>query len=312
MSKISEAQQILAALGMPKAQQNEMAALTLLALCGVKPEDSWSLATRRSLTVTKGIMSFIATEYGRTYAPNTRETVRRQVIHQFEQGRIIDKNPDNPLIPDNSKNTHYALSEAALAVIKTYGTPIWDEAVATFKANYGSLKISYEKKRQSFGIPVTLPDGSTLMLSPGKHNQLQSRVIEQFAPQFASGSVLLYLGDTANKNLFMQTEQLNDLGISVTEHGKLPDIMLYLASQNWLYLIEVFTSHGPMTPKRLFELNEMLHNCTAGAIFVTAFQSFDEFRKQMRNIAWETEVWVAEEPEHLIHFNGDRFLGPRT
>ncbi|MFS2517149.1 MULTISPECIES: BsuBI/PstI family type II restriction endonuclease [Parabacteroides] len=31
----------------------------------------------------------------------------------------------------------------------------------------------------------------------------------------------------------------------------------------------------------------------------------------MADIAWETEVWIAENPGHMIHFNGDRFIGPR-
>ncbi len=165
--------------------------------------------------------------------------------------------------------------------------------------------------REAAGIALTLADGSVLLLSPGEHNQLQSLVIEQFVPHFASGAVLLYLGDTADKDLFVATEQLASLGIVVTEHDKLPDIILYLPAQNWLYLIEVVTSHGPMTPKRMVELNEMLADSTAGKVFVTAFLSFADFRKHMRSIAWETEVWIAEAPEHLIHFNGDRFLGPR-
>jgi type II restriction enzyme len=311
MPEISDAQKILAALGMPSAQQNEIAALTLLALCNLKPNDSWQSAQRQSTTVSKGIMAFIHDEYGRAYAPNTRETFRRQVLHQFVQGRIADYNPDNPSLPTNSPRAHYAISEAALKVIRTYGTDAWNDAVEKFKSTYGSLMALYQSSRQATGIALTLADGSTLILSPGEHNQLQAQVIEQFAPQFASGSILLYLGDTADKDLYVATEQLIKLGIPVTEHDKLPDIILYLPSQNWLYLIEVVTSHGPMTPKRIVELHEMLRNCTAGKIFVTAFPSFTEFRKHMRNIAWETEVWIAEEPEHLIHFNGDRFLGPR-
>lgn len=311
MPEIAEAQVILAALGMPSAQQNEMAALTLLALCGLKPDMAWSSAQRRSLTVTKGIMAFIRDEYGRTYAPNTRETFRRQVLHQFVQGRIADYNPDDPLLPTNSPRAHYALSEAALTVIRAYGTVGWDDAVAHFKNTFGSLVTVYQASRRAAGIEVTLPDGSTLILSPGTHNQLQAQVIEQFAPQFASKAVLLYLGDTADKDLYVATGELISLGIPVTEHDKLPDIILYLPSQHWLYLIEVVTSHGPMTPKRVIELKEMLRDCSAGQIFLSAFPSFAEFRRHMRNIAWETEVWIAEAPEHLIHFNGDRFLGPR-
>lgn len=311
MPEISDARKILAALGMPPAQQNEMAALTLLSLCGLKPEDNWLSAQRQSTTVSKGIMAFVRNEYGRAYAPNTRETFRRQVLHQFVQGRIADYNPDDPSLPTNSPRAHYALSEAALTVIRTYGTDAWNDAVENFKNTFGSLMTLYQSSRQAGGIVLTLPDGSTLILSPGEHNQLQAQVIEQFAPQFASGAVLLYLGDTADKDLYVATQELINLGIPITEHDKLPDIILYLPSQNWLYLIEVVTSHGPMTPKRFVELNELLLNCAAGKIFVTAFPSFTEFRKHMRNIAWETEVWIAEVPEHLIHFNGDRFLGPR-
>jgi type II restriction enzyme len=311
MPEISDAQKILAALGMPLAQQNEMAALTLLALCGLKSNDNWQSAGRKSTTISKGIMASIHNDYGKLYAPNTRETFRRQVLHQFVQGRIVDYNPDNPSLPTNSPKAHYAISEAALNVIRNYGTDSWNDAVEDFKNNYGNLTLLYQSSRQSVDVALTLPDGRVLSLSPGEHNQLQVQVVTQFAPRFASGFILLYLGDTADKDLYMATEQLTKLGISITEHEKLPDIILYLSSQNWLYLIEVVTSHGPMTPKRVIELNNMLRDCTAGKVFITAFPSFTEFRKHTHNIAWETEVWIAETPDHLIHFNGDRFLGPR-
>ncbi|MBK9750876.1 MAG: restriction endonuclease [Anaerolineae bacterium] len=310
MPEIVEAQEILAALGMPSAQHNEMAALTLIALCGLKPEDRWSSAERCSLTVTKGIMNFIRDAYGRAYAPNTRETFRRQVLHQFVQGRIADYNPDAPALPTNSPKAHYAITEAALAVVRTYGIAEWSDALEHFKTTQGSLTTLYAASRQAVGVAVTLPDGSALMLSPGEHNQLQAQVIQLFAPQFASGALLLYLGDTTDKDLYIAAQPLIELGIPVTEHDKLPDIILYLSEKKWLYLIEVVTSHGPMTPKRIVELNAMLKDCSAGKIFVTAFPTFVEFRRHMRNIAWETEVWIAEVPEHLIHFNGDRFLGP--
>ena len=178
MPEISDAQKILAALGMPPAQQNEMAALTLLALCGLKPDDNWLSAQRQSTTVSKGIMTFVRNEYGRAYAPNTRETFRRQVLHQFVQGHIADYNPDNPSLPTNSPKAHYAISEATLKVIRTYGTDAWDDAVEKFKNTYGSLTALYQSSRQATGIALTLPDGGTLILSPGEHNQLQAQVIK--------------------------------------------------------------------------------------------------------------------------------------
>jgi type II restriction enzyme len=310
VSKITEAQEILAALGMPAAQRNEMSALTLLALCGLKPEDDWAFATQKSLTVSKGIMAFIRDHYDRSYAPNTRETFRRQVLHQFVQGKIANYNPDSPALPTNSPKAHYAITTAALAVIRTYSTAQWETSIREFAETQGNLAATYRPPREMLGVPVRLTDGTMLMLSPGEHNQLQAQVIQQFAPQFASGAVLLYLGDTANKDLYVATEQLANLGIPVTEHDKLPDIILHDTLKNWLFLIEVVTSHGPMTPKRVVELNAMLRNCGAGKIFVTAFPTFVEFRKYLKSIAWETEVWIAEVPDHLIHFNGDRFLGP--
>lgn len=311
MAKIEEAREILKSLGLPTAQQNEMSALTLLALCGLRPNDNWSKACRDSLTVTKGIMAFIAQEYGRRYAPNTRETFRRQALHQFVQARIADYNPDSPDLPTNSPRAHYALTKAALKVVRAYGTRRWRAAVNQFISQQGQLLTIYQKNRAGRLVPVRLPDGVKLELSPGKHNELQAAVVEAFAPRFAPGAHLLYLGDTAKKNLFVDIALLSTLGLSISEHDKLPDVVLYDPKRKWLFLIEAVTSHGPMTPKRVVELEKMFADCKAGCVYVSAFLSFTEFRKHSRQIAWETEVWIAEMPDHLIHFNGDRFLGPR-
>jgi hypothetical protein len=311
MAKIEEAQDILKSLGLPRAQQNEMSALTLLALCGLKPEDRWRQARRHGVTVTKGIMSFVAQEYGRQYAPNTRETFRRQVLHQFVQARIADYNPDAPDLPTNSPRAHYSITKAALAVVRAYGTRRWRSAVNQFLSSQGSLLTVYQRNREQRLVPAFLPDGTTLKLSPGKHNQLQAAVLAEFAPRFAPGAHLLYFGDTAKKNLYVNVERLKALDIPITEHDKLPDVVLHDETRQWLFLIEAVTSHGPVTPKRIVELQKMFAGCGAGCIYVSAFPDFAEFRKHLKHIAWETDVWVAEIPDHLIHFNGDRFLGPR-
>ena len=149
------------------------------------------------------------------------------------------------------------------------------------------------------------------MLSPGKHNLVQAAIVEEFASRFVKNSVILYLGDTEQKNLHIDKKKLKSIGIPITEHSKLPDVVIYDESKNWLYLIEAVTSHGPMSPKRIIELEKFLVNCKAGKIYVSAFPDFSEFKKHTKNIAWDTEVWIMEFPEHMIHFNGDRFLGPR-
>lgn len=311
MSKLTEAQEILKTLGLPPAQYNEMAALTFLAICNIKENDSWANATRHSLGVTKGIMIFVNDNYNKTYAPNTRETFRRQVLHQFVQARVVDYNPDEPNLPVNSPKAHYALTKEVLEVVKAYGTKNWKKEVDNFIATVGKLSEVYLKERDLIQIPVQLANGDVIKLSAGKHNEVQAAIVEKFAPRFANGGTLLYLGDTAKKDLFVDEKTLKELGIPIDQHSKLPDVVIYDTTRNWLFLIEAVTSHGPVSPKRIVELEEFLKNCKVGKVYVTAFPDMTEFKKHSNNIAWETEVWLMEVPDHMIHFNGDRFMGPR-
>lgn len=255
-------------------------------------------------------MDYIRGHFEIDYAANTRETFRRQVLHQFIQGRIADYNPFNPDLPTNSPNTHYAITKAALAVAQLYGTRRWKTAVGKFRREHGVLTELYGRDRDIVKVPIRISDGTEYRLSPGKHNEVQKAVIEEFAPRFAPGACLLYLGDTAKKDLFMDKEGLARSRISITDHGKLPDVVLYDDNRDWLFLIEAVTSHGPVTPKRIVELEKILVASTNSAIYVSAFPDFNEFRQHMREIAWETEVWIASAPDHMIHYDGDRFLGP--
>ena len=285
--------------------------MTLIALCGLMPETPWSEAEREARTLTKGIMDYVKKHLGKEYAPNSRERFRRQVLHQFVEARIADYNPLEPTLPTNSPNTHYAITAVALDAVRVFGTAKWDSAVSKFRREQKPQQEDYERQRRHRMVPVLLPDGHVLDLSPGKHNEVQKAIVEEFAPRFAPGSRLLYLGDTAKKNLLMDDKGLAALGIPINEHDKLPDVVLYDERQKWVILIEAVTSHGPMSQKRVTELEVMLGECTVGIVHVSAFPDFTEFKKHMTTIAWETEVWLADTPDHMIHFNGDRFMGPR-
>ena len=310
-SKIKEAKEILKEFGLPPAQRNEMSALTLLALCQIKEKDAWKDARNPSLGVTKGIMGFVNQHFGKTYAPNTRETFRLQVLHQFEQARIVNYNPDDNTLPVNSPKAHYALTPEVLAVLKKYGLRGWKKMLKEWKSLVPSLQTIYAGTRDLDKIPVQLSDGKMLRLSSGLHNIVQAAVIQDFRRRFAKGGVVLYLGDTENKDLYLDKNKLAELGIPINEHSKLPDVVIYDGDKNWLYLIEAVTSHGPVSPKRVLELQELLTKCAAGKIYVTAFPDFITFKKYSPHIAWDTEVWIMEMPDHMIHFNGDRFMGPR-
>ncbi|MCB0211312.1 MAG: N-6 DNA methylase [Anaerolineae bacterium] len=311
MGKIQEAQDVLKSLGLPANQQNEMSALTLLVMAQLSESTPWEEAKRQSVRI-HDILLAMKDLYDRDYAENTRETVRRQVIHQFVQAGLVLRNPDDPRLPTNSPRTHYALSDAALATIRTYQTDNWTQSVQAFNENKGALLELYQKRRQHHRVPLTLANGEEYHLSPGRHNELQVAIIEEFGPRFAPGATLLYLGDTENKMLIFDKPSLEQLGIPTSNHDKLPDILLYDSQRNWLFLIEAVTSHGPVSPKRYVELETMLEQSSVGRIYVSAFLDFATFRGFLSEIAWETEVWLAEMPDHLIHFNGDRFLGPRT
>lgn len=319
MSKIDEAKQILESLGLPKRQQNDRSALTLIALCNLKEEDNWSESKAVSMSVVgnrenakyEGIMRFIAEHYDKHYAENSRETIRRQTLHQFVQAGIVIHNPDNPYLATNSKDNHYRISPEALRVLKSFHTNTWDNEIKYFKENIGLLREKYDKRREMLKIPIRLQDGTELTFSPGKHNELQIAIYKEFAPRFAPGSVLLYIGDTAKKNLYMNKTELEKLGIPIDEHSKLPDVVIFDKKKNWLFLIEAVTSHGPVSPKRVLEMEEFLKNCHAVKIYVSSFPDFKEFKKYSSEIAWETEVWLSEIPNHMIHFNGDKFIGPR-
>lgn len=304
MTKIEEAQQILEALGLAKAQRNEMAALTLLALAGLRPTDPWASTSQSSMTVTKGIMGFVAHHYDRNYAPNTRETFRRQVLHQLVQAGAAELNPDNPDLATNSPNTHYRLSGPAARVLKSYGARQWPRAVERFRAETLLRRPSVGQRPS-----VTLPSGQTVTLSPGAHNSLEAKVLTLFRETFVPSARVLYVGDAANKLRFEDNELIAELGLALDEHGKLPDIVLYDRDRDCLYLIEAVTSHGPVTPKRVLELQPLFAG--KSLVFVSAFPDLAAFKKFVAELAWDTEVWIAEVPDHMIHFNGDRFLEPR-
>jgi adenine-specific DNA-methyltransferase len=310
MGKIEQAQEILESLGLPSAQQNEISALTLLALAQLSERSAWKNAENPMLRV-HDILVEIKQRYGREYAENSRETIRRKVLHQFEQAGIVIQNADDPARPTNSGLNNYMLSALVLDAIRSYSSSTWNKKRKAFLDQQGKLIDLYQKSREQIQIPLQVADGTTYKLSPGKHNELQSAIVSEFGPRFAPGAKLLYLGDTAKKSIVFEKDLLAKLNVPVSEHGKFADIILYDEKKNWLFLIEAVTVHGPVSPKRHVEMEKMLRRCPAGRVYVTAFLDLATFKKFVNEIAWETEVWIAEMPSHMIHYNGDKFLGPR-
>ena len=308
-AKVDEALDVIRELGFPRQQQNERSALTLLALLGLRPEDSWETAGSPMLGITQ-MMDFFREHYGKYYAPNTREVVRRQTVHQFLQAALIAENPDRPDRPTNSGKTVYQIGEIALRLIRRYGEPEWDNLLKEYAAARPSLLEEYGGRRRKKEIPLKTPSGAEIRLSPGEHNGLVAKICGEFVGRFVPGGVPLYVGDTAKKFAYFDKDGLERLGVRLDPHGKIPDVVIYDKQRNWIFLVEAVTSHGPIDAKRRIELSETFSSSRAGLVYVTAFADRDMMKRYLAEISWETEVWTADSPDHMIHFDGERFLGP--
>lgn len=307
MKKINEAIAILKAFGLPKKQQNERSGLTLLALLDIKKTTPWHKAKERNIGI-HDIIVFMSKNYDKHYAENSRETIRRQSIHQFEQAGIVVRNADDPARPTNSGLTVYSISLEALAVIHEYGSPNWSIMIKKFVNQQGKLIEKYERRKKEYYIPLRVNEEIDLSFSPGKHNLLQAKIVSEFSRRFCPNTKVLYVGDTAQKLIHIEEEILESLNVSITKHDKLPDVVLYDTEANVLFLIEAVTSHGPVSPKRQLELEKVFKKSSANRIYISAFLDFAEFKRHIGNIAWDTEVWIENNPDHMIHFNGPKFF----
>ena len=311
MDKIDQVRDLLSQIGMPQKQQSMICVFTLLAMANLRKNSSWNKATNSWIRI-HDIIAFTAENYDVIYAENSRETFRKQAMHPFRTAALIEDNG----MATNSPNYRYRLTNEFLQVIREISD---DDSVVSepgmalqmFLANHESLSSIYASKKTMQKMPVRI-NNQDFTFSPGKHNQLQKAIIEEFAPRFAPNSECLYVGDTIQKDMVKNIERLSELGFEITLHDKMPDVVLYNADKDWIYFIESVTSVGPMDPKRIVEIGEMTRNVKAGKIFITAFLDFATFKKFSEQLAWETEVWIADMPDHMIHLNGDKFLGPRN
>lgn len=305
MSRIEEARTILKELNVPQKQQADLCCYVLLAMADIKVKDKWSDATNEWIRI-HDVLTFTRNNYNVTYAENSRETFRKQAMHHFRNAAFIEDDGK----ATNSPNYRYRLTEEMLSLIRSFGTKSWTSKKEKFMSSHESLVSLYESKRSIRKMPVNI-NGNSFTFSPGKHNELQKAIIEEFAPRFAPNSECLYVGDTIEKDLVKNVQKLRELGFEITLHDKMPDVILYHEDKDWIYFVESVTSVGPMEPKRIKEIEDMTSNVKAGKIFITAFLDFKTFKKFSETLAWETEVWISDMPDHMIHLNGDKFIGPR-
>ena len=311
---INQALYILDKLGVPiegiTLRRKERIAMAFLAVANVKQSDDWKNIDGFHALRSKEIIDYWNNYFDENIARGSYDDIRRKDLKLTVLAKIINSSSANPNAARNDSTRSYALNLEYIDLIKKFGNLNWEEDVENFLSNRETLEEQLSERRDIYLIPVTLASGQSLEFSPGKHNELQKAIIEEFLPRYGYGAELLYVGDTSNKLLYLESERLKNLKFFELSHGELPDIVAYSQQQNWLYLIEAVHSSGAITPVRLLELKRLTEECEADIIFVTAFLNRKTFRQFAPDIAWETEVWISEAPEHIIHFDGEKFLGP--
>ena len=314
MSIHEEAKRLLKLFEFDEKRTNDMAARTLLSLLNLREGDTWDQATNNRIGV-RGLMDWMRNNLDFPIAENSRETIRREVLHQFVAAAFCEHNDDDPNRATNSSKNVYRVSPNALSVIRMYSgsddnSSEFTIALEEYLAYAPSLVELQREERKIHKIPVRMPSNEIAYINPGGQNKLIKSMVEEFCPRFAPGGQVLYIGDADSKTSNYNEELLSSLGINLDMHGKMPDLVVYQKDKNWLFLMEAVTTHGPVNPLRKKDLESLFGGSKAGIVYVSCFPNRQVLRSHLMDIAWETEVWLESDPTHMIHFNGSRFMGP--
>jgi BsuBI/PstI restriction endonuclease domain/BsuBI/PstI restriction endonuclease HTH domain len=311
---INQALDILVALGIPMdetVRRRERMALAFLAAADVKRFEDWSTAKSQSdgwSLTTRQIIEYWNTHFGENVSSGSYDDIRRKDLLLVVHAGVVV--PDQPDTARNNPRRAYVLADEYAQAIRAYGTPDFEAAAELAITGKETLADRWIAERALSRVPIEVAPGVELSFGPGEHNVLIKAVIQQFLPRFGHEAIVLYVGDAEKKDLHIDRERLHELGCSELDHGELPDVIAYSEIKDWLFVIEAVHSFGPISNVRHDRLKALLHRGTAGTVFVTAFADRLSFRRWIKDIAWQTEVWIASEPEHIIHFDGERFLGP--
>ncbi len=319
-ARVQEALQLLKGVGIPvdsrtPRQQHRMA-LALCAVAKMKPDTPWRDAVvfggeKPWTPKSRDIIKFWNEHWGENISSGSYDDVRRKDLLHLTLSALVlaaagkaDADPNNP-------TRGYAINPEAADVLRKFGTGAGKLAATAFVKKFGDLKTRLEKPRKKKGFPVKLPSGATVELEKeGPHNRLQKAIIEEFIPRFVVKPRLLYLGDTAAKVLHLDAEGLASVGLKEPAREMLPDVVVYDEERNWVFLIEAVHSANPISAERHIALEAFTSKCKAPKVYVSVFENRETFRKWITEIGWETEVWLTDSPGHMIHFDGEKFLGP--
>lgn len=297
--------EILLAAHFPKQFATDQTAICLLALTDRTRRKGKGLLPGKTClregARIRNILDFARSELKKPVAENTRESYRKQSLKPLYEAGIIELHQTSI----NDPNTFYTINDDFALILESSGKPVQSRLTEHWNATHQE-KLSTIKARAS-ETDIAIEIGSlSISLSPGTHSRLTKEVCEVFAPAYIPGFEPVYISDTRNKMLYVNSGLTEVLNISLDEHDKLPDVILYRRSMNIVYVIEVVTSVGPVSQSRKQELSNLLMKKSAltfGLVYVTAFPDRRTLRKFIADIAWETKAWIAEEHFGIINFD---------
>lgn len=306
---VNQTRKLLEDIGMDSERSNERSALTFLALAHMDEDTAWIDATGEMYT-TREIMDWIRDRLGTDYAPNTRETIRRFTLHQLIAGGAVDYNADDPNRATNSPKNNYRITPKLLDVVHSIGTKRYEYSVVDFCNQIETWRSQQHESRGMNKVPVSMPDGSICNLSAGGQNVLIKSMVEEFCSRYTPGGEVVYIDDTDKKQDRNSHAVLERFDIKIPEHGKAPDLIVWMQDKEWLLLMEACSTHGPIDVIRKRDLAELFKGAEGHIIYISCFPDRATMRKYLTDLAWETEVWCADDPDHMIHLDGEKFLGP--
>lgn len=318
-SLILEGLEIIEAVGVPlndlTPRRLEKISMCFLALCEMNTSKKWNESKSISNDYTlrsRDIINYINKYFEEDISSGSYDDIRRKDLIRLTGMGLVIKSANNLNSDTNDGTRGNAIEESFSKLIKSFKSSNWDQNLASFKIDENYLEKFYVI-REKQKLEVKLEKGLSISLDDGPHNVIQKAIIEEFLPIYGYNAKVLYIGDTSEKHIHEYSKIMMDLGLNIEDRGMLPDVVAFSESKKWVYLIEAVHSSNPLNSERCIELQRtILKDCSYGVVFVTAFLNKKEFAKWLPQIAWETEVWLVDTPEHLIHFNGDKFLGPHS
>ena len=317
---INETLFILDNFGVPVSEMSsrrmEKMAMAFLAVADVKNSKEFNICkdsndVSNHSPKTREIIDYVNKYFQENISSGSYDDTRRKDLKLLVLADIVLKSSPNSAT--NAPTRGYVINPFYARQVRTYNSDSdWENTTLQLLKNVESIQERLAAKRDLVKVPVKLPSGKKLEFSSGIHNDLQKAIIEDFLPRFGFGAEVLYVGDTAKKYLHLKEDKLKEICFFELSHDELPDVVAYSAERNWLFLIEAFHSTGHIDQAKYIQFEKLTKDCTASIIYITAFMNRDKFRGKAKDIAWETEVWIADNPDHMIHFNGDKFLGPYT